>query len=147
MQTRRGPRAEDSFSEGFYNLPSERSRHRMSAMKLAELLADQQPGTVQHILVEHELNLRIAGVQAMATYWGAVLALLGVVVGWFLQALTASLLPPPSGESQSKSEQREQRPVRIPEPPASALVVPARKPANEQDQAASSSRQASGPQK
>ena len=119
---RRDPSAEDIMAEGFYSLPSERTRRRMTPMKLAELLSEQKPGSVQYILVEHELNIRIAKVQSNATYWGAALTLIGVVVGWYLQELSKSP-PPPIDPTERGAKQYQHGPVAPPEPPASSFVV------------------------
>lgn len=118
----RQPNAEEIYTEAFYGLPADRARRRMSPLKLAELLSEQEPGSVQYILVEHELNIRIAKVQSNATYWGAALTLLGVVVGWYLQEWSKSS-PPPIHATEGKAENKQQWPPSPPKPAASALVV------------------------
>ena len=142
---RRQPRAEDIMAEGFYSLPSERARRRMSPMKLAELLSEQKPGSGQYILVEHELNIRIAKVQSNATYWGAAFTLIGVVVGWCLQELSKSP-PPPIDSTERGAKQYQQGPVTPPEPPASSLVVAPSKAVHQPQQAQKTASQNHAPQ-
>ena len=83
---------EEAMEQGFHDLPSERERSGMSPQKLAILLAGQQAGTPAHILVEHELNLRIAQVQARATYKASYIGIVGAAAGAVFGAVGTVLL-------------------------------------------------------
>ncbi len=82
----------EQLLEGFYGLPSEIERAKMTVLQLAELLSNQQQGSPAHLVIEHELNLKIAKVQAKATLssgwvsaFGSIAsALLGVLLGYFI---------------------------------------------------------------
>jgi hypothetical protein len=80
----------------------------MSPEKLAILLSQQQAGTPAAILVEHELNLRIAKVQSRATYVGVVAALVGTIVGAVLQPMLSQLPSPQTQQPQSVGIMRNQ---------------------------------------
>lgn len=84
--------AQEALEQGFYNLPNSRERARMSPQKLAILLSQQETGTPAYILVEHELDLRIASVQSKATvragWLGLIGALFGATLGFFLGTLS-----------------------------------------------------------
>ncbi|MFI4940600.1 MAG: hypothetical protein ACHP7O_09720 [Burkholderiales bacterium] len=84
--------AEEAFEQGFHGIPSPQERASMSPEKLAILLSQQTAGSPAHILVEHELNLRIAGIQSQATlrsgWLGLFGALLGAALGFFLGTLS-----------------------------------------------------------
>jgi hypothetical protein len=83
--------AEEAFEQGFHGIPDPKRRAKMSPEKLAILLSQQQAGSPAHILVEHELNLRIALIQSQATsragWIGLLGALLGAALGFFLSTL------------------------------------------------------------
>jgi len=68
MSSTRQQADEEAFEQGFHDIPSPQERRRMSPEELAILLSQQSAGTPAYILVEHELNLRIAKVQSRATY-------------------------------------------------------------------------------
>lgn len=76
---------EDALNMGFHDLPSPADRASMSPERLAILLSERKKDSPAYILVSHELNLRIAEVQARATtnasYLGIVGALLGAILG------------------------------------------------------------------
>ena len=83
---------EKGFRQGFYDLPDTHERATMTAEDLAILLAGLEAGKPAHILVEHELNLRIAHVQAKAAARASYVGIVGVVVGVILTAIFAVLL-------------------------------------------------------
>lgn len=62
-----GEAGKEAMEQEFHDLPDPRKRARMSPEKLAILLSQQQAGAPAYILVEHELDLRIASVQSRAT--------------------------------------------------------------------------------
>lgn len=82
---------QEALEQEFYDLPDSRERARMSPQKLAILLSQQAAGTPAYILVEHELDLRIASVQSKATvragWLGLIGALCGATLGFFLGTL------------------------------------------------------------
>ena len=79
---------EDTLCRDHYYIPTERERKRLSKLALAELLARPALAEPARILVEHELNIRLAQVQSRAAYVGIVAGtvsgLLGVILGWVL---------------------------------------------------------------
>ena len=97
----------------------------MSPEKLAILLSQQQDGTPAHILVAHELNLRIAGVQSRATlrsgWLGLVGALLGAALGFFLGTLSPKETPQQVCSSQCNNPI--QGPVSVPKPSTPTSVI------------------------
>ena len=86
---------EEGFEQGFYGLPHPKERAALSPEKLAILLSGQEPGKPAHILVEHELNLRIAQVQARAAARASYMGIVGVVVGVVVTALLTAWLQKP----------------------------------------------------
>lgn len=58
----------------------------MSPEQLAIVLSNCQQDSPQHILVDHELNRRIAKIQALPAYVGVVSGLVGVVLGIWLNS-------------------------------------------------------------
>lgn len=80
---------EDAFIEGFHGiLESEKQRSKMSPSTLAVRLSSCDKGSPAYILLEHELNRRIAKIQAVPAYVGIVSGLVGVLLGAWLQAPT-----------------------------------------------------------
>lgn len=122
--------AEEAFEQGFHGIPDPKQRATMSPEKLAILLSQQQAGTPAYILVEHELNLRIAGIQSRATlrsgWLGLLGALLGAALGFFLGTLSPKEVKqePPAQVCRCQAESHIQGPVAVPKPPTSASVVP-----------------------
>lgn len=90
--------AEDDMAEGFEDLPSENERRRMSLTRLAVLLSTCEKGTSKYILVEHELNLRIAKIQSRATYVGAITGVVGTLVGAVVGAILTIWIQIPQGK-------------------------------------------------
>lgn len=94
---------QEAIDQGFHDLPDPRERARMSPERLAILLSQQRPDTPAYILVEHELDLRIASIQSKATvrsgWLGLIGALLGAMLGFFWNAITKSGAEPPRAGS------------------------------------------------
>ncbi len=94
-------KVEEAFSEGFYDLPGEQERADMTVLQLAELLSTRQVGTPAYIVLEHELNLKIAKVQAKATlssgwlgFAGSIIAaLFAFALGYYFGQLPTSQEP------------------------------------------------------
>jgi len=124
---------EEAFEQGFHGLPSPKERARMSAERLAILLCEQTPGTPAYILVEHELNLRIAQVQSHATLWsagiGALAGVLAAIAGAIAAFVLTSSQVPPQPEAKTRQPTAEKTadettkavadvnaPVRVPPP-------------------------------
>lgn len=85
------PSDAEAFEHGFHRLPHPKQRAAMSPEKLAIVLSEQKAGTPAYILVEHELNLRLARVQSNATMNAAFVGLGGVIVGALLTVWLQSL--------------------------------------------------------
>jgi len=115
--------AEDNMAEGYDDLPDEKERRWMSPTRLAKLLSECEKGTSKYILVEHELNIRIAKVQSRATYVGVVAGALGIFVGAFL---TAALQSQQSVQCVCKSNHacEDQRRTTKPVPPEAPIGEP-----------------------
>ncbi|MGB7420802.1 MAG: hypothetical protein WA917_02870 [Comamonas sp.] len=79
---------EEAFEQGFYGIPDPKIRAKMSPERLAIELSNQEKGSSAYLLLEHELHLRIASIQANATQaagrYGVLAAVLGAVVTFFL---------------------------------------------------------------
>ena len=94
---------EEAFSEGFHGLPSEKERATMSVLRLAELLSTQEKDSVAHIVLEHELNLKISKIQAKATlnagWLGAGATIVAVLIALALGYYTGSSQTKESNES------------------------------------------------
>ncbi|MCP5007732.1 MAG: hypothetical protein GY941_27920 [Planctomycetes bacterium] len=71
---------ENELLEGFFDLPSEQERADKTVLQLAELLSNQKVGTPAYIVLEHELNLKIAKVQAKATLRSGWLGFAGAII-------------------------------------------------------------------
>jgi hypothetical protein len=85
-------RADDeAFAQGFHGIPDPRKRARMSAEKLAIELSNLEKGSPPYILIEHELNLRLAKEQAKATLTAAWLGAGATLVAVFLAAAVGYL--------------------------------------------------------
>jgi hypothetical protein len=79
--------AEQQFLEGFHGiLESEAQRRKMPPSMLAIRLSNCDKDSPAYILLEHELNRRIARIQAVPTYVGIVSGLFGVVLGAWLNS-------------------------------------------------------------
>jgi hypothetical protein len=99
-----------SYKQEFYDLPDPKERAVMTPEKLAILLNQQRQGTAAHILIEHELNIRIAQIQARAAYRASYIGMVGIVVGAVLTAfLTAWLQKPPPNEIRQTNQATTER--------------------------------------
>ena len=78
----------DAFEQGFHGVPNPELRAVMSPEKLAIELSKLEQDSPPYILLEHELNLRLAKEQAKATlnagWLGAVSTLFAVVLAFVL---------------------------------------------------------------
>ncbi len=117
--------AEEAFEQGFHGIPSPQERASMLPEKLAILLSQQQPGTPAYVLVEHELNLRIASIQSRATlrsgWLGLLGALLGAALGFFLGTLSPKEVKPEPVAQVCRCQCESN--VQEPKPPTSSGVV------------------------
>jgi len=113
---------EVAMENAFFGLPDPKVRATMSPEKLAILLHECKEGTPAYILVEHELNIRIASVQSRATYVGIAAGITGIVLGVFL---TAWLQKPPTINyiCERQTEKGVQRPVDQPKPPTQPPIA------------------------
>lgn len=93
---------EEAFEQGFHGIPDPRVRAVMSPERLAIELSKLEKGSPPYILLEHELNLRLAKEQAKATlsagWLGAGATILAVFIGAALGYLVGTSQPKePSG--------------------------------------------------
>lgn len=73
---------EDIADEVYYGIPPDNERRNMSPKELAKILFECDKDSPKYILVEHELNLRIANTQARATLIASVISgLVGAIAG------------------------------------------------------------------
>ena len=90
---------QEGFDVGGDGVPDADERAVMSAHKLAQAAADaartQGKDSVAFILISYEIQLKLAKEQSTATYRSAVIGLLGIGVGAFIQ----SLLPQPNNST------------------------------------------------
>ena len=115
---------QEGYDVGFDGVPDPDERAIMSAHKLAQAAADaartQGKDSVAFILLSYELQLRLAKEQSTATYRAAVIGLLGIGVGAFIQ----SLLPQPNNATPDEGRSKAYKPH--PDPVKSAPVPTAR---------------------
>ena len=105
----------ESFELGVYGIPSADERARKSPEQLAILLSQQKPGSPAYILVEHELNMRLAKIQANATEKAAWVGVVGVVAGVVLALLLPAISAPTAKSDKPKpaisTESKQNAPV------------------------------------
>ncbi|NGZ10733.1 MAG: hypothetical protein CV088_15325 [Nitrospira sp. LK70] len=63
----------DAFSQGFHDIPDDRTLRSMSFIKLAELLSSCERGTTKYIVVDREVFRRKSRDQMWSTLLGAVI--------------------------------------------------------------------------
>ena len=84
----RDPSAEDLLCLHQYRIPTAKVRKKMSILELADAIEHGQPSSAGRIVIEHELNMRIAKEQSTATWkaavCGAVAAILAAAIGAWL---------------------------------------------------------------
>lgn len=103
---------EEAFEQGFHGIPHPKERAKMSPEKLAIELSKLEKGSPPYVLLEHELNLRLAKEQAKATlsagWLGAGATLLAVLISAALGYIAGTSQPKtPNGcehEKQSTSK-------------------------------------------
>ena len=84
---------EDQRNRGYHSIPNRKARESMSEDQLAVEMLRFKERSPAYILLEHELNLRLAKIQAKATLssgWvaaaaSAVSTLIGVIIGYYLR--------------------------------------------------------------
>ena len=77
---------DDGISLGYHDLPDAKARAAMSVLELAEDLAERKEGSPAHILLSHELSLRLAKEQAKAPLSAGWLGASATVVAVFIAA-------------------------------------------------------------
>lgn len=125
----RDAQQQKEFEAVFDDIPSDSERRRMSEKELAEVLSTCKVGTPAYILIEHELNLRIARIQSRATLRSGWLGLIGALLGAALGFFLGTLSPKETSDRicKCKCGSQIERPVNEPQPPASTGVVPVSK--------------------
>ena len=102
---------DEDFREGFHDLPSEKERKAMSVLALAEVLATRKKDSPAYIVLDHELNLKIAKVQAKATlnagWLGAGATIIAVLIGFALGYYTGN----PQTQKSNELKQNETSPA------------------------------------
>lgn len=119
------PHDVDPFESGWEGIPIARERNKMSIERLAILLSKQEKDSRPYILLSHELNVRIANIQAKASYRGAAIGLAGAIVGAILTTTIPVIIPHLNSIYQrcySPCEQYKQGPIAPPKPPTLAPV-------------------------
>ena len=116
---------DEACAEGFHDLPSQKERAAMTVLQLAELLSRRERGSPVYILIEYELNLKIAKTQAKATLSSGWIGLLGS----FLAVLTAFALGYFTGERPAKEAGRAESqaikyPLSSPKPQLQPITSP-----------------------
>ena len=122
-----GPEQE-GFAVGGDGVPDADERAVMSAHKLAQAVAEaarnQGKDSVAFILLSYELQFKLAKEQSTATYRAAVIGLLGIGVGAFIQSLLPQPNNPAPDEGRSKAYKANTNPVQV-TPVPTARNVPA----------------------
>jgi hypothetical protein len=90
---------QEAFEQGFHGIPDPAARAKMSPEKLAILLSECKPESPAYILVEHELNLRLAKEQSGATWKAAGLGFLGALLAALLGAWGTGAFQPPQTQT------------------------------------------------
>jgi|GEM_PF-4811610 len=112
MTTRIEREEEEGMDHGFRGLPLPKEREKMDVLKIAELLSSRPKGSPAYIVLEHELNLKIARLQAKATLnagWiSAVATILAVFIafalGYFIGSSQTDKMRDISRKQQSSGE-------------------------------------------
>lgn len=100
---------QEGLEYGFYDIPPPKKRAKMSPEQLAIVLSECKTDSPQYILVAHELNRRIAKIQALPAYVGVVSGLVGVVLGvwlnsYFQEIPMVNCIYPVSAPKETKNE-------------------------------------------
>ena len=94
---------QEYFEFGFNDIPPPEKRLKMSAERLAILLSKFDGRKAAQILVEHELQLRIAREQSLATWHAAILAGVGGIVATCIGVfLTSYVQSQHAGDQEAK---------------------------------------------
>lgn len=94
---------DEDLSVGYHGIPNAEQREAMSVLQLAEEIAKHKEGSPPYIVLSHELNLKLAKLQAKATLsagWvNAVAAVIAVLIsfalGYFIGASPTKELEKP----------------------------------------------------
>lgn len=85
----------DAFSQGFHDIPDDRTLRSMSFIKLAELLSSCERGTTKYIVVDREVFRRKSRDQMWSTLLGAVIGGACTLAGAYIAVRYVP--PPPNG--------------------------------------------------
>ena len=85
---------EEQFNFGFHDIPTPDERKKMSAEDLAIVLSKVDGRKAAHILIEHELQLRLAKEQSGATWMAAGLGFIGALLAAVLGAWSTGAFQP-----------------------------------------------------
>ena len=84
----------EDLSVGYHGIPDAKERETMSVLQLAEEMVKHKEGSPAHIVLSHELDLKLAKLQAKATLsagWvGAVATIVAAIVSFALGYLVGS---------------------------------------------------------
>lgn len=120
----------EAFGEGFHGLPSARARAAMSVLQLAEEIAKHKVASPPHIVLSHELNLKLVREQARATIgagWLAVGGAVSAVVLTFALGWVVGASPKKESNNNPTTQQTGQpaaEPVGNKLPPIPAVAAP-----------------------
>jgi hypothetical protein len=107
----------------FHNIPSDKARKGMNPRRLSVLLSGCEKNSPAYILVEHELNRRIAKIQALPAYIGVVSGFVGVILGAWLNSAFQSSQTINCVYPTSTAKETENKELNRPTPPR-AITVP-----------------------
>ena len=119
---------EQAMIAGFHGiLETEKQRKKMSPTELAIRLSKCDKDSPAYVLLSHELNRRIAGIQATATYIGAVIggiaAIIGGVAG-FLLGTSIQNKPTTSSNTNYEHTTKTENPIEKPPKEAPRIIIP-----------------------
>jgi hypothetical protein len=117
--------AEEAFEQGFHGIPDPKQRAIMSPEMLAIELFKLEKGSPPYILLEHELNLRLAKEQAKATLsagWLGASATVLAALATFALGLFAGTLQQPKEPSACISEKTSTTNASQPDSKATGVV-------------------------
>ncbi len=78
-------KADQEYLEGFEGIvENDKARRKMTAVQISIRLSKCTPGTPAYVLYEHELNRKIAHVQALPMYLSIIMTIVGLFLGWAL---------------------------------------------------------------
>lgn len=106
----------EDLSVGYHGIPDARQREAMSVLQLAEEMVKHKEGSPPYIVLSHELNLKLAKLQAKATLsagWvGAVATVVAAFIsfafGYFIGTSSAKELEKPAVQPTAVSGNKQQ---------------------------------------